>query len=226
MVEIKRKAKTMKKCKYENLIDDYLMNRLSDDKMEEFELHYFNCSHCFEKMQEREEIISVIKAQGHQLFRDQYLAEEKERLPWYASIPSLLTPRQWAVAAASAALILIVILGVIPNLKTTSPQFFINEDVVRGESITLISPLIDINTVPSRFKWRSLGKDVEYRIYIYNQKLLWTGTTTESTITLPEEVKKLMNSDQKYSWQVKAFSPEGTLLAVSSRVEFKIISPE
>jgi hypothetical protein len=27
---------------------------------------------------------------------------------------------------------------------------------------------------------------------------------------------------EKYSWQVKAFAPDGTLIAVSSRVQFKI----
>lgn len=214
----------MRNCKYEDLIDDYLLSKLSETNREKFEEHYFNCSSCFEKMAERDEIISVIKNKGYTIFQDEYLAEETKTVPWYESVRSFFTPKQWALAAASAALILIVLFGVIPSLKTTSPQFFINEDLVRGKSITLISPLIDIKTVPSQFKWKSLGKDVEYKIYIYNSKLLWSGTTKENTITLPEEIKKLMTSDQKYSWQVKAFSPEGALISVSSRVQFKIIS--
>lgn len=214
----------MKKCSYENLIDDYLLNRLSETEREKFEEHYFNCSSCFEKMAERDELISVIKNKGYEIFQDQYLAEETKRTPWYESALSFLAPRQWALAVASAALLLIVIFGVIPNIKTTPPKFFINEDLVRGESITLISPVIDIKTIPSEFKWKNLGKDVEYKIYIYNDKLLWTGTTKENFITLPDEVKKLMTSDQKYSWQVKAFSPEGFIISVSSRVRFKIIS--
>ncbi len=214
----------MIKCNYEKLIDDYLLNKLSEPKREKFEEHYFNCSHCFEKMAERDEIISVIKHKGYEIFQDEYLAEETKRVPWYDSVVSFLTPKQWALAAATAALFLVVILGVIPKLKTSSPQFFINDDVVRGQSITLISPLIDIKTIPSQFKWKSLGKDVEYKIYIYNEQLLWSESTTENTIILPDEVKRLMISGEKYSWQVKAFSPEGVLIAVSSRVQFKIIS--
>ncbi len=214
----------MIKCNYEKLIDDYLLKKLSEPKREKFEEHYFNCSHCFEKMAERDEIISVIKHKGYEIFQDEYLAEETKRVPWYDSVVSFLTPKQWALAAATAALFLVVILGVIPKLKTSSPQFFINDDVVRGQSITLISPLIDIKTIPSQFKWKSLGKDVEYKIYIYNEQLLWSESTTENTIILPDEVKRLMISGEKYSWQVKAFSPEGVLIAVSSRVQFKIIS--
>lgn len=211
-------------CKLEDLIDDYLLNRLSEANRENFEEHYFNCTHCYEKMVEREELISVIKNKGYTIFQDEYLSEETKRVPWFESVRSYFTPRQWAFAAVSAALFLIVIFGVIPTLNRTSPQFYINnEDVVRGESITLISPLIDINSVPSQFKWKSLGKNVEYKIYIYNEKLIWTSTTKENVITLPEEVKKLMTSDQKYSWKVKAFSPEGFLTAISSRVQFKII---
>jgi len=214
----------MSKCKYEKLIDDYLLSQLPEPEQLKFEEHYFNCSQCFEKMAERDELISVIKHKGYEIFQDEYLAEETKRVPWYDSVISFLTPKQWALAAATAALFLVVILGVIPSLKTSSPQFFINEDVVRGESITLISPLIDIKNVPSQFKWKSLGKDVEYKIYIYNEDLLWSSTTKENTIILPEEVKKLMTAGKKYSWQVKAFSPEGVLTAVSSRVQFKITS--
>jgi len=212
----------MRKCKYEDLIDDYLLDRLPERQKEEFEGHYFNCSYCFQSMVEREEIISVIKHEGYSIFQDEYLAEETKTVPWFESIRSYLTPRTWAVAAVSAALLLVTIFGVLPTLKTTSPQFFINEDLVRGESITLISPLIDITNIPSQFKWKSHGENVEYKIYLYNDKLLWTTTTKENSIILPVDVKKLMTSGETYSWQVKAFAPEGGLIAISSRVRFKI----
>jgi hypothetical protein len=212
----------MRKCHYENQIDDYLLNKLPETQKDEFEKHYFNCSHCFQSMIEREEIISVIKHEGYSIFQDEYLAEETKTVSWLDTVRASLAPRTWAVAAVSAALLLVVLFGVLPSLKTTSPRFFINEDLVRGESITLISPVIDITNVPSQFKWRSHGEDVEYKIYLYNQKLLWTATTQENSIVLPESVKKLMTSGETYSWQVKAFAPEGGLIAVSSRVRFKI----
>lgn len=216
----------MRKCKHEDQIDDYLLNRLPEMQKEKFEEHYFNCSHCFQRMVEREEIISVIKHEGYSIFQDEYLAEETKTVPWFESIRSYFTPRTWAVAAVSAALLLVTIFGVLPSLKKTSPQFFINEDLVRGESITLISPVIDITNIPSQFKWRSHGEDVEYKIYLYNEKLLWTATTKENSIILPDEVKELMISGETYSWQVKAFAPEGGLIAVSSRVRFKVTAQD
>lgn len=214
----------MKNCKFQDLIDDYLLNRLSEDKRGSFEEHYFNCPSCFEKMVEREELISVIKSKGNLIFQqDEYVVQEAKGETWLEKITSFLTPGQWATVAVSVCLLLIVIFGVIPSLKTTSPQFFINEDMVRGGSITLISPVFETHMVPSQFEWKKAGEDVEYRIYIYdNGNVLWNTTTKENFVVLPEEIKKLLTSGEKYSWQVKAFSPEGILISVSSRVQFKI----
>lgn len=216
----------MKRCEFENLIDNYLLNRLNEGEKEKFEEHYFNCSRCFAKMAERDDLISVIKHKGSEIFQDIYTAEETRRVSLAEKVLAVFSPRQWALAAASAAAVfLIIFFGVLPNMKTKSPQFFINEDLVRGGSITLISPVIDISAVPAEFRWKSLGEDIEYKIYIYNHELLWSSSTKDNFVLLPEEVKKRMIAGEKYSWQVKAFSPEGTLIAVSSRVQFKVTSP-
>jgi hypothetical protein len=215
----------MKKCKFENLIDDYLFNRLDETQKEKFEEHYFNCPQCFEKMKRTDEMIAVIKANGSEIFRDVY-APQKTRRSRLESVLAFLTPRQWAMAAVSAALILVVAIGVIPNLKTTSPEFFINNDLVRGSSITLISPIINnLDQVPSEFRWQSLGNNTDYKLFIYHQEeLLWTTTTKDNFVTLSENIKSLMAPSKKYSWQVKAFSPEGTLIAVSSLVQFNFVT--
>lgn len=216
----------MRKCKSEYLIDDYLFNRLDEEKKKKFEEHYFSCSYCFEKMAERNELISIIKNKGDIIFQDEYVAEEKGPT-WFEKIASLLAPKQWALIPVYVALLLIVIFIFIPYFKPAPPQFFINEDRVRGPSITLISPVIDIETVPSKFEWKDSGENIEYKIYIFdNGKQLWSVTTKENFIVLPEGVKKLMTLGEKYSWEVKAFSPEGTLISVSGRVHFKISKAE
>ena len=214
----------MKKCEFENLIDEYLLDRLDESQKEKFEEHYFNCPQCFEMMEERSEMIAVINTQGSEIFRD-VLAPEKTRHSVLQPVLAFLTPRQWAMAAVSAALIIVVAIGIIPNLKTSSPEFFINDDLVRGSSITLISPVIDnLQQVPSEFRWQDLGENSEYKLFIYHQEeLLWSTTTTDNFVTLSENIKALMVPGEKYSWQVKAFSPEGTLIAVSSRVQFNFV---
>jgi hypothetical protein len=216
----------MKECKYENLIDDYLLNRLNLQEKEVFEEHYFNCTPCFQKVAENDEIISVVKQRGQELFKDFDNLPSTKKEPFYNALFAFFTPKQWAVTVASAAVLAVIFLAVGPALKTPSPQFFINEDLVRGESIILISPQITIETVPGQFKWTSLGKDVEYKIYIYNHSLIWNATTTNNYISLPDDIQKSMITGEKYSWEVKAFSPEGSLIAISSRVQFSIIKEE
>lgn len=212
----------MRKCKHEDLIDDYLLNKLSEEKKQEFEAHYFNCQVCFEKMAERDEMLTAIKYKGHTIFQDLETGTEAERVPMLEQIWAFFTPQQWALAVATTAVLVVVALGVIPNLTTTSPQFFINDDLVRGGSIKLISPVIAVDAIPSQFRWESLGEDVEYKIEIYNHELLWSATTSNPYITLPQEVKERMVTGEKYSWQVKAFSAEGTLIAISSKVQFPV----
>lgn len=212
----------MSKCKFEDLIDGYLLNRLSEGDKEAFEEHYFNCSSCFEKLRERDVIIRTIK-------NNPALLEEKEevRTPVLSGIrrelASFLTVRQLAFAGVTALLVMIIVFSVLPRGQAPAPNFFLtDEETVRGSSITLISPVIDLSQVPSSFEWKKLGENIEYQISIFNGQLLWKATTRENRITLPDEVKARMVAGEKYSWQVKAFGPDGTLIAVSSRVQFKI----
>lgn len=217
----------MRNCKFDEMIDEYLLNRLTEDEKSTFEEHYFNCPSCFEKMVERDELVAAIKYKGQEIFKDEYVAEAAKGETWWEKVASFLTPRQWTTAAVSAALIAVIVFGVLPMLKPTSPQFFINDDAVRGGKITLISPVWESETVPSKFEWKKMGEDVEYKIYIYdNGNVLWDENTKENSINLPENIKKTLASGEKYSWQVKAYSPEGSLISVSSRVEFKIHNPE
>ncbi|MGQ9800088.1 MAG: anti-sigma factor family protein [Candidatus Saccharicenans sp.] len=212
----------MGKCKFEDLIDGYLLNRLSKGDREAFEEHYFNCSSCFELLQERDVIIRTIK-------NNPALLEEKEEARSSAlaglrrELASFLTVRQLAFAGITALLVLVIIFTVIPRNQVPAPNFFLtDEETVRGSSITLISPVIDMNQIPSSFEWKKLGDNIEYQISISNGELLWKATTRENWITLPDEVKAKMVPGMKYSWQVKAFGPDGSLIAVSSRVQLKI----
>lgn len=217
----------MRNCKFEEIIDKYLFNRLAEDEKNTFEEHYFNCPSCFEKMVERDELVAAIKYKGQEIFKDEYVSEAAKGETFGEKITAFLTPKVWATAAISAILIAVIAFGVLPMLQPTSPQFYINDDAVRGGQITLISPIWETETVPSKFEWKKMGEDVDYKIYIYdNGDVEWSGTTKENFIDLPEKIKNTLASGEKYSWQVKAFSTEGTLISVSSRVQFKIKNPE
>ncbi|MGB9836929.1 MAG: anti-sigma factor family protein [Candidatus Saccharicenans sp.] len=212
----------MRKCKFEDMIDGYLLNRLGRGDREAFEEHYFNCPSCFEKLQERDLVIRTIKNHPEVLTQ-----ESEAREPFFsklkAELAALFTPRQLVLAGVTAVLVLVVIFALVPRPQIPSPNFYLtDEETVRGSSITLISPVIDMRQVPASFEWKKLGENVEYQVSIYNHELLWKTTTKENHITLPEEVRAKMVPGEKYSWQVKAFSADGTLIAVSSKVQFKI----
>ncbi len=215
----------MRKCKFEDLIDSYLLNRLDGDKKKKFEEHYFNCPCCFEKMVERDELISVIKYKGDMIFQDQLVVEETKGTTWVEKIVSHLTPKQWATAAVSAFLLLFIfclISYVIPNRGPTPSPFSIPDDSTeRGTQIK-------IKVIPSKIEWSRLDEDVEYEynIYIYNNgDKLWSSTTKENFVVLPEEVKRRMILGEIYSCEVKAFSLQGPLKA-SGKTEFKIQKTE
>jgi hypothetical protein len=213
----------MRKCLFEDQIDDYLLNRLEGEQKDRFEEHYFNCSHCFAKIEERQALVSTIKAKGAWLFAQDREPERKAWVPSFQDIVSFFTAQPLATVAVTSALILVVVFGVLPQLRHSTPQFVLSDtEVVRGQSLSLISPVIDVNSVPAVFEWAKLGQAAEYKIYVYNSQLLWSTKTVENRIAVPENIKQEMVAGQKYSWQVKAFSAKGTLIAVSSRVQFQI----
>jgi hypothetical protein len=207
----------MTECKFTDLIDEYLLNKLSEEKRAQFEEHYFNCPSCFQTMAERDEMITTIKWKGSQIFADLMEIEQARKAPVWDRLFGFMTPKQWALAAVSAALVLVVTFSVIPTLKTQAPQFYLDDHQTRGQSITLIS-----DAIPSRFQWQAVADAWEYKIHIDNHDPLWDKTTTDSFITLPDEVKDKMLPGVAYSYQVQAFSKEGTLIAVSSKIQFTI----
>jgi len=88
----------MKKCQFEDHIDSYLLNKLGQEDRDIFEEHYFNCPTCFPKMQERDEIISAIKARGVWIFKEEPRPAKKALVPAFEKVTPFLPPdngRRW-----------------------------------------------------------------------------------------------------------------------------------
>ena len=212
----------MKNCEYADQIDEYLLNKLKGEPREKFEEHYFNCPSCFRKMEERDALISTIKSRGAWIFKEP-ASGQREWVPAWKRALSSFTPRQWATVGVAAAALLVVVFGVLPQLRDSSPQFVLSEtEVARGQALTLMSPIIDVRSVPTFFEWKPLSQEAEYKISLYNGGLLWSAVTKDNRIAIPEETRQLMQPGQRFAWQVKAFSSNGTLIAVSSKVQFQV----
>jgi hypothetical protein len=216
----------MRKCKFEDMIDGYLLNKLGERDKELFEEHYFNCPACFEELQARSLIINTIKNHPEVLTSEEVRVKVPLAARLKRELAAVFNVRQLAMAGIISLIFVAVIIAVVPKRQALLPDFTLTDtETVRGSSITLISPVIDMNQVPSFFEWKKLGENVEYQISIFNHELLWKTTTKENRVVLPDEVKAKMVPGERYSWQVKAFGPDGSLIAVSSRVQF-LVSPK
>jgi hypothetical protein len=209
-------------CFKDEQIDAYLLGRMSEGEEKAFEEHYFNCLKCFRRVEERQELLTVIKTRGAEIFTGPVPgAEAKPSLA--ARFVDFFTPRQWVFVTLTVIALLVFVFGYLPGRRQAPPRFVLDgEDILRGETLTLISPVIDVKTVPVAFEWRPLDGAAEYKVYLYDQSVIWSASTKETRIVVPDEVKSKLEMGHKYSWQVKAFSPQGLLVSVSSRVHFQI----
>jgi len=200
-----------KNCKYNELIDEYLLNRLDLEQKNKFEEHYFNCRSCFSKLQAREKLISIIKLKGDSILSDNINAPESLWDRLFTRLPL----KQIAFFAISAGMLIFLILTFYPTKKTAIPEFRLDDPhLMRGKSITLFT-----DALPVQFKWESLGENIEYQITIFDQNVFWETTTKNNSVLLPKNIKSKMKTGIKYYWQVKAYSQTGTLIAKSDKIQ-------
>jgi len=217
-----KRWKSMKSCRFRDRIDDYLLNRLPEDTAAEFEEHYFNCPACFAELTAREEILRVIKTGDVLRAAPEGVTAAAASSAWYRRLQAFLTPRQWALAGA-AALALVAIAIFLPRGGGPAPEFLLTDDAVRGGAITLVFPVTDVRTSPEPFKWENYGEGIEYVFSISNHAPLWETMTRETSIKLPEEIRAKLVPGETYIWQVKGYKKDGTLVATSSKVRFKVV---
>lgn len=212
----------MKECPNEERIDRYLTDRLTESESAELEEHYFNCSACFQKVSARNELVEVIRDRGAEIFERNAFGRPEGQVSLGEKIAAVLLPRRWLTAAVAAVVLFVALFVLIPRFKGRGPEFVATGDeTVRGESLILVSPLGEVKAGPSALEWKPISAAVEYRVDLSGPETLWTAVTPATKADLPENMKGRMKPGL-YQWQVKAYSAQGLLLAVSPKVEFKI----
>jgi len=212
----------MRSCCNSARIDEYLLDRLSPEDKTAFEEHYFNCQACFQELKARAEVVGVIKSRGRELFQDRDLAGR----PVVArpKKPALKPVALWTAAAGIVAVVAVVFLVTRP--PRTGPVFTLSgDDTVRGQAIGLTAPRGDVAAPPAYLEWSPLAEGTEYVVSLFDEQRLWSETTRECRVRLPEEIRRQMAPGRTYAWQVKAFSAQGALTAMSSRLPFRITGP-
>jgi len=202
----------MKNCPNEREIDRYLLGRMAEDEARDFELHYFDCPGCFDRIREREAVVESVARKRQELLAPP--ADEARR-------GFAFRPRLWATAASAAALVLVMaILLVLRPWERGIPAPA--ESVVRGAAIAAVSPAGDVPAVPEALVWAPGPADLAYRAELSGPGLSWAAPVTGTTVPLPADVRAKIVRGAVYTWQVKGFAPEGTLLARSPKTTFRI----
>ena len=218
-----QKVSAMRKCRYEDRIDEYLLDRMKPEEQTDFEEHYFICRSCFEKMSERNEIVQVLKKEGVLTRPETGRAAASGFRDRLGRALAYLTPRRLAAVAVPMALVILAALLFIPRGGPVAPPLVLTGDgTVRGAAIHVVSPVADVAEAPSSLEWKTVGEDIEYQVSLAGDNPLLNASTKETRIVLPEEARARMKPGREYSWQVRAFKADGALVAESGRVKFRI----
>jgi hypothetical protein len=218
--------KKMENCKYERLIDDYLLDRLNEREKHEFEKHFFNCSICSEELVLREKVFETIMERGKEIFRDIIIQTHTPRKAFsFRELAYFFRVKKWAFASIVLSLF-IVGGGIYYYYKVSHPGFKVpSKEVLRTETFMVISPQGEIQKSPSIFLWQKVEGAEKYIFSIYDKNgiFIWKTKTKRNQIKLPEKIKKLLKRGNFYSWDVKAISSQNSILAQSRKAIFKVI---
>jgi len=213
----------MSGCPAEERFDDYLLDRMQESEKEAFEAHYFECPACFERLKERDEIRHVIKSGAVFPPGEEPVFEKAKKAAFLRRPWSLFAPRPWAWAGA-AAMVLAAVLIFMPRSRGPATEFVLDDAaILRGAAVSLLSPLGDIPGAPAVFEWRAVGGEVDYQVSLSGAEPLWKEMTSETRLLVPDDIQARLTAGVAYTWQVKAFSRVGTLLAASPKAVFKIL---
>ena len=123
----------------------------------------------------------------------------------------------------TAAIVLAVWLLIPRPGAVSSPFVFTGDATVRGGALTILSPVADVGDIPAFLEWKAVGDELEYKVSLSGKSSLMSASTKETRIALPDDVKTRIKPGVTYSWQVQAFKADGTLVAVSGRVKFRVV---
>ncbi len=205
---------------YEAQIEPYLLGRLSPEETGRFEDHYFNCPSCFRMTAERATLLEAVKAAGPGLAASN--GREERQPAGTGGWPRRKTFVGWA-AAGAVLLIIAATVMILPRRGQEPPDYArVGSDIVRGETLAIISPQGALTAAPEVFSWKAVAGAVEYAFVLEGIDPVWMATTRDTSIKTRADVRDRLRPGRAFSWKVKAYSAEGILLAASAEASFSI----
>jgi hypothetical protein len=208
----------MKACLFWLGLDDYLLNRMSGDDKNRFEEHLFLCDRCYRDVAEREAVLAAVRKHGGRIFAPEARPAPAKQSVWRG------LPRLWPYAASAAAALLAVWIGFHPGRPDVGkvPLTPPSGDAVRGGAVERLSPSGILTAAPAALEWQPAGPGMDYAVSLAGPGLAWTGRTAAGRIEIPPDIRARLVPGAEYRWKVRAFAPQGGLLAVSTEIAFRI----
>jgi hypothetical protein len=198
----------MSRCVDEDRIDAYVKNELPAEEAARFEEHYFNCPDCYRETAERSALLEALRAGGESVFEGRSLPRRRWR---------------WAYAVAAAAALAAGILLMSRSGPKPLPFEFTGDETVRGPGLAIIGPKGALAAPPDRFEWHPVPSAAEYEVTLASgPEIIWKGATDKTALVIPADIRAGLREGIPYLWRVRAYAPEGRMLAASDRTTFTI----
>ena len=220
------------------------LGRYADGSMEptarpSVESHIAACAHCRTELalfkefrsetllppEERpvEWITAKLRNRAPEIFDP--LPARPERVPWWKS---LIAGSAFPRAAVALGSLLLVVSGVLYVRQNSAPALHpaidSGPEIVRSNSIALISPIGDVSRRPSALEWRALQGAANYEVHLMevDHSELWATRVSGTQVALPPEVQAKELPEKSLLWTVSAFDSSGRRIGESSPEKFRL----
>jgi len=202
------------KIKRENLIERYILRKLSPEEARVFEEHYFGCDECFEAVKETEKAIVAIKdAARRGVLTPAYAKEKKPVLGWFEKLSDFVVSP--AFAATTAVLVLALIYPAWRGVVTVSR--------LENEIETLRQPQAN---APSYYLEQTRASEtaeaMEIPVNHREENFVLNFNILQSTIAAPQYRAEIIDNNGQVIWQAEDLKGTGdyAIFSIACRSSF------
>jgi len=138
----------------------------------------------------------------------------------------LFQPGKMRVAIPAFALTAAFLVGVVLLRSPKEPELRADagnhSSVFRSQEVQLVSPIGDIQQLPTQFTWKPYPGASNYKLTLMeiDHVPIWNGKSSDSNLTIPASTRGKMLPGKPFLWQVSALDASGRVLATSQVQKF------
>jgi len=189
--------------KYEELIQGYLDNALSNQEKKDLKDHLKSCRICEEKLKERQNLLEKLRSEREEISCPDYLIDNILKNTTQKEAPTIIRPTiiRWKYFAVSAAALLIVFSTVLFNIKDNNQILTTKEikeirgkelseevEISRSKEISLNKKKIDVSKSEKHTMARPKGVDKAPKASLPEKKVDFAAAEKPREIPLSEDM--------------------------------------